>query len=83
MIERLTHSGALLARKRITISDAHSWRSKAPVIRLNRPQWFAAIDLPLDDGLDAHGRTIRERALTSIDDLVEWTPKRAATACTR
>ena len=76
VIDRLTRSGALLARKRVTISDAHSWRSKAPVIRLNRPQWFAAIDLPLDDGMGAHGRTIRERALTSIDDLVEWTPKR-------
>ena len=76
VIDRLTHAGALLARKRITISDAHSWRSKAPVIRLNRPQWFAAIDLPLDDGLDAHGRTIRARALASIDELVEWTPRR-------
>ncbi|MGR3484164.1 MAG: isoleucine--tRNA ligase [Paracoccaceae bacterium] len=75
VMERLIHDGALLARKRITISDAHSWRSKAPVIRLNRPQWFVAIDRPLGDGMDAHGTTIRERALTSIDGLVEWTPR--------
>ena len=75
-IDKLTALGALLARQRITISDAHSWRSKAPVIRLNRPQWFAAIDRPLGDGLDAAtGQgTIRGRALTSIDKLVQWTP---------
>ena len=75
VIEKLTEVGALLARKRITISDAHSWRSKAPVIRLNRPQWFAAIDKPVGDGQDEYGETIRARALTSIDELVTWTPK--------
>ncbi len=74
VIAKLTEVGALLARKRITISDAHSWRSKAPVIRLNRPQWFAAIDTLLDDGMGEHGDTIRQRALTSIDKLVTWTP---------
>ncbi|UWQ22664.1 isoleucine--tRNA ligase [Jannaschia sp. W003] len=76
VIERMVAAGALMARRRITISDAHSWRSKAPVIRLNRPQWFAAIDRPVGDGRDAHGETIRARALTSIDQLVEWTPRR-------
>jgi isoleucyl-tRNA synthetase len=75
VIDRLVSLGKLLARKRITISDAHSWRSKAPVIRLNRPQWFAAIDVPLNDGQDEYGRTIRERALASIDQLVKWTPR--------
>jgi isoleucyl-tRNA synthetase len=63
VIDKLVEVGKLLARKRITISDAHSWRSKAPVIRLNRPQWFAAIDVDLGDGRDEHGTTIRERAL--------------------
>ena len=75
VIDKLAEVGALLARKRITISDAHSWRSKAPVIRLNRPQWFAAIDRPVGDGLDAHGATIRERALRSTDELVTFTPR--------
>jgi isoleucyl-tRNA synthetase len=74
VIDKLVETGKLLARRRITISDAHSWRSKAPVIRLNRPQWFAAIDVPLNDGQDAYGRTIRERALKSINDLVTFTP---------
>ncbi|GIT89812.1 isoleucine--tRNA ligase [Jannaschia pagri] len=75
VIEKLVEVGGLLARKRITISDAHSWRSKAPVIRLNRPQWFAAIDKAVGDGQDSYGETVRARALTSIDQLVEWTPK--------
>ncbi|MBE0414295.1 isoleucine--tRNA ligase [Yoonia sp.] len=75
VIEKLKEVGALIATKRITISDAHSWRSKAPVIRLNRPQWFAAIDKPVGDGNDTYGTTIRERALRSIDELVTWTPK--------
>jgi isoleucyl-tRNA synthetase len=75
VIAKLVEVGGLLARARITISDAHSWRSKAPVIRLNRPQWFAAIDKPVGDGKDTYGDTVRKRALTSIDELVTWTPK--------
>src|SRR6056297_1575798 len=63
-----------LARGKIKHSYPHSWRSKAPVIYRNTPQWFAAIDRPVGDGLDMHGKTIRERALTEIDN-VKWTPK--------
>ncbi len=74
VIDKLVELGKLLARRRLTISDAHSWRSKAPVIRLNRPQWFAAIDKEIG-GDDTYGKTIRERALTSIDELVTWTPQ--------
>ncbi|HHX89207.1 MAG TPA: class I tRNA ligase family protein, partial [Paracoccus sp.] len=40
----------------------------------NTPQWFVAIDRELDDGMGTYGDTIRQRALTSITDLVEWTP---------
>ncbi|RVT85889.1 isoleucine--tRNA ligase [Rhodobacteraceae bacterium CCMM004] len=75
VIDALTAAGGLLARGKIRHSYPHSWRSKAPLIYRNTAQWFAAIDKPLDDGMDTHGRTIRERALTSIDALVEWTPK--------
>ena len=74
VVNKLIEVGQLLARRRVTISDAHSWRSKAPVIRLNRPQWFAAIDKDIG-GDNTYGRTIRERALRSIDDLVTWTPQ--------
>ncbi|WP_299283618.1 isoleucine--tRNA ligase [uncultured Tateyamaria sp.] len=74
VIDKLAEVGGLLARGKITHSYPHSWRSKAPVIYRNTPQWFAAIDKPVGDGLDQHGTTIRERALTEIDN-VNWTPK--------
>ncbi|MEL6806920.1 MAG: isoleucine--tRNA ligase [Pseudomonadota bacterium] len=74
VIDKLAEVGGLLARGKIKHSYPHSWRSKAPVIYRNTPQWFAAIDKPVGDGLDTHGTTIRERALTEIDN-VNWTPK--------
>ncbi|MDT8328797.1 MAG: isoleucine--tRNA ligase [Roseovarius sp.] len=75
VIDKLAEVGGLLARGKIKHSYPHSWRSKAPVIYRNTPQWFAAVDRPVGDGQDAYGTTIRERALTSIDKLVTWTPK--------
>ncbi|MGJ8602666.1 MAG: isoleucine--tRNA ligase [Marivita sp.] len=75
VIDKLVEAGGLLARGRMTHSYPHSWRSKAPVIYRNTPQWFAAIDRPVGDGQDTYGTTIRERALTSIDQLVTWTPQ--------
>ncbi|MDF1728040.1 MAG: isoleucine--tRNA ligase [Sulfitobacter sp.] len=74
VIDKLTEVGGLLARGKIKHSYPHSWRSKAPVIYRNTPQWFAAIDKPVGDGQDQHGKTIRERALTEIDN-VNWTPR--------
>ncbi|MBV0892839.1 isoleucine--tRNA ligase [Paracoccus sp. Z118] len=73
-IRALHGAGALLAKGKLKHSYPHSWRSKAPVIYRNTPQWFAAIDKPLHDGMGAYGDTIRQRALTSIDELVTWTP---------
>ncbi len=74
VIDKLVEVGGLLARGKIKHSYPHSWRSKAPVIYRNTPQWFAAIDRPVGDGQDTFGKTIRERALTEIDN-VNWTPK--------
>jgi len=73
VIAKLVEVGGLLARGTIKHSYPHSWRSKAPVIYRNTPQWFAAIDREVGDGQDMHGRTIRQRALTEIDN-VRWTP---------
>ncbi|WP_420858257.1 isoleucine--tRNA ligase [Marivivens marinus] len=75
VIDKLVEAGGIIARGRVTHSYPHSWRSKAPVIFRNTPQWFAAIDRPVGDGQDDYGTTIRERALTSIDKLVQWTPQ--------
>ncbi|MEW6598455.1 MAG: isoleucine--tRNA ligase [Pseudomonadota bacterium] len=62
VMEKLIEAGRLLARGRLEHSYPHSWRSKAPVIFRNTPQWFIRMDEPLSDGT-----TLRERALESID----------------
>ncbi len=74
VIDKLVEVGGLLARGKVKHSYPHSWRSKAPIIYRNTPQWFAAVDKPVGDGQDMHGLTIRERALTEIDN-VKWTPQ--------
>jgi len=68
VIEALIEKGALLARGRLTHSYPHSWRSKAPVIFRNTPQWFIALDKPT-----ANGKTLRGNALAAIDET-EFTP---------
>ncbi|KRW95389.1 isoleucine--tRNA ligase [Paracoccus sp. MKU1] len=75
VIKQLAWAGALLAKGKIKHSYPHSWRSKAPLIYRNTPQWFAAIDHALTDGMGEYGDTIRARALTSIDRLVKWWPQ--------
>ncbi|MEX3014280.1 isoleucine--tRNA ligase [Gymnodinialimonas hymeniacidonis] len=72
VIDKLVEVGGLLARGKIHHSYPHSWRSKAPVIYRNTPQWFAAIDKDMSVGDDTF--TIRGRALEEIDK-VRWTPQ--------
>jgi isoleucyl-tRNA synthetase len=75
VIDKLIEAGALLARGRLEHSYPHSWRSKAPVIFRNTPQWFVAMDqkaaLPTEKPKDA--KSLRERALAAIDQ-VQWNP---------
>ena len=73
VINKLVEADSLIARGRLIHSYPHSWRSKAPVIFRNTPQWFAAIDKKIG-GDNTYGETIRERALNSINKLVKWTP---------
>ena len=63
VIEALIASGNLLARGRLTHQYPHSWRSKAPLIYRNTPQWFIAMDKAVDH-LD--GKTLREVAMEQI-----------------
>ncbi|MCC7269042.1 MAG: isoleucine--tRNA ligase [Caulobacteraceae bacterium] len=66
VMDKLIEAGRLLARGRMEHSYPHSWRSKAPVIFRNTPQWFVRMDQPLED--KAHGgRTLRETALEAIE----------------
>ncbi|HLI67732.1 MAG TPA: isoleucine--tRNA ligase [Caulobacteraceae bacterium] len=66
VIDRLIEAGNLLARGRLEHSYPHSWRSKAPVIFRNTPQWFIRLDEPLEDPVHG-GKTLRETALEAID----------------
>lgn len=68
VIDQLITCERLLARGRLEHSYPHSWRSKAPVIFRNTPQWFVAIDRPMTSG-----GSLREAALTSISETA-WTP---------
>lgn len=57
-------AGALLGRGRLNHSYPHSWRSKAPLIFRNTPQWFIALD-----------RTgLRQTALKAISETA-WYPR--------
>ncbi len=58
VIEKLTEAGGLLASTLLNHSYPHSWRSKAPLIFRNTPQWFISMER---NGL-------RETALNAIND---------------
>lgn len=64
-LKALMECGNLLARGIMTLRDAHSWRSKAPVIRRATPQWFISMN---KDGL-------RDKALAAIKETT-WYPAR-------
>jgi len=62
VMDRLIEAGTLLTRGRMEHSYPHSWRSKAPVIFRNTPQWFIRMDEPIEGG-----PTLRQNALKAID----------------
>ena len=70
VIAALTEAGALVARGVLRHQYPHSWRSKKPVIFRNTPQWFIAMDRPVEA---LGNRTLREVALEAIDDT-QWVP---------
>jgi len=67
VIEQLIAHGKLLARGRLKHSYPHSWRSKAPVIFRNTPQWFVRLGNIGEGGL-------RDTALGAIDET-QFTPE--------
>jgi isoleucyl-tRNA synthetase len=63
VIKKLVEAGALIARGRLKHQYPHSWRSKAPLLFRNTPQWFIA----MDKAVGALGeRTLRQVALSEI-----------------
>jgi isoleucyl-tRNA synthetase len=63
VIEAVEAAGGLLARGTLVHSYPHSWRSKAPLIFRNTPQWFIS--------MAANG--LRDKALAAIDET-RWIP---------
>jgi isoleucyl-tRNA synthetase len=68
VIQALIDANALIARGRLKHQYPHSWRSKAPVIFRNTPQWFIALDKPTKVKGVKGQKTIRDLALQAIDD---------------
>jgi len=68
VIDKLVEANALLARGQLKHQYPHSWRSKAPLIFRNTPQWFIALDKPYAEGA---GKTLRQVALAEIA-RVDW-----------
>ncbi len=64
VIAALKPTGHLLANGKLQHSYPHSWRSKAPLIFRNAPQWFIAMDKPIS-GIPG---TLRQTALQAIAD---------------
>jgi len=74
VIKALVEAGNIIARGRLKHQYPHSWRSKKPVIFRNTPQWFIAMDRPIeDDGKAKDGDTLRARALSAIK-TTRWVP---------
>ncbi len=57
-IKALAEAGRLLAKSKLKHSYPHSWRSKAPLIFRNTPQWFISMET----------NDLRKKALKAIDD---------------
>ncbi len=65
VLKALVECGNLLARGIMTLRDAHSWRSKAPVVRRATPQWFISMS---KDGL-------REKGLSALEKTGFFPPR--------
>jgi isoleucyl-tRNA synthetase len=86
VIKALVDAGMLLARGRLKHQYPHSWRSKKPVIFRNTPQWFVAMDKPIegvsalslgqwtpDENKPFRNPSLRETALRAIRET-QWVP---------
>ena len=62
VVEKLREVGALLKHAPLQHSYMHCWRHKTPLIYRATAQWFVGMDTK-----PSHGATLRERALTAID----------------
>src|SRR5439155_17799608 len=66
VIAAIDAAGGLLARGTLVHSYPHSWRSKAPLIFRNTPQWFISFEK----------NDLRQKALAAIAEA-RWVPPQA------
>ncbi|HUB95225.1 MAG TPA: isoleucine--tRNA ligase, partial [Stellaceae bacterium] len=64
VMDAIAAAGCLLATSRLQHSYPHSWRSKAPLIFRNTPQWFISMET----------NRLRDVALAAIDET-RWVPQ--------
>ena len=64
VITALIEANALFAKGKLRHQYPHSWRSKAPLIFRNTPQWFVSME----------HNNLRDKALKAIDE-VNWFPQ--------
>ena len=69
VIKALIEAGMLIARGRLKHQYPHSWRSKKPVIFRNTPQWFIAMDKPIQPARRRHAAPHRALARHQGDPL--------------
>src|SRR5262249_33258746 len=65
VVAALREAGLLLASAKLTHSYPHSWRSKAPLIFRNTPQWF----------IPRETNEWRRKALAAIDETIFIPPQ--------
>src|SRR5215475_3028907 len=65
VIAALEAAGRMLARAKLTHSYPHSWRSKAPLIFRNTPQWFISMET----------NELRRKSLAAIDETAFVPPQ--------
>ena len=65
VIKALIEAGNLVARGKLKHQYPHSWRSKKPVIFRNTPQWFIALDKPIDWHIAGDSRIVAIRCARS------------------
>ena len=63
ILKAMTRANALLTSGKLVHSYPHSWRSKAPLIFRNTPQWFISMDT----------NNLRNKALEAINNT-RWVP---------
>ena len=73
VIAALTEADGLISRGRLKHQYPHSWRSKKPVIFRNTPQWFIAIDKPVQVENVRGKKTIRALTRKAVEKT-RWVP---------